>query len=597
MGLTSAMYTGLSGLNTNQYTIDTIGNNVANMNTTGFKASRADFQNQFTQTINAGSPPSETTGGTNPMQIGLGSVLGGVMRLHTQGSIETTGVPTDMAIEGNGFFVLSNTDNKQLFSRDGSFSRDGDNYLVSQDGYRVQGYGIDQDFNITPGILSDINIPIGSMTIASQTDNAQIDGNLDADGTISTQGSVLIGPALVSDAGGTPAATATLLTDLRSATAPGVPLLAAGDTITVTDYAKKGGRDVAESTYTVAAGDTLETLSTWLTGALGLAGDTAPTTVLDDSNPASISRASGWYVSTGQAGEPAAGTFYAVGDHGTDNALTLGPAALQVDHSGTTSTPFTFTQSKAANGASVYTSFVVYDSLGTAVNMDLTAVMESKTNSGTTWRWYGESVDDTGNSGTAQASRFIGQGTISFNTEGQFLQSPGSAVVIHRDDTGASTPLQVELDFNAVTCLSTAANAGAGNPTRSILVMTTQDGFAAGTLQDFGVGTDGTVTGTFSNGLQRTLGQLALANFNNPEGLVAQANNTYALGSNSGLPIITTPLTLGAGRIMAGSLELSNVDLSKEFIGLVTASTGFSASGRVITTSDQLLQELMTLTR
>jgi len=377
------------------------------------------------------------------------------------------------------------------------------------------------------------------------------------------------------------------------------------DEITVTTDAKKGGRDMTEATFTVEATDTLEDYLTWLDGVFGLNDDVAaPGTLLDDSNPATLT-GPGWYVSTGAAGEPSAGSIYVVGNHGVDNALSIGASAITLTSGGSTSIPYSFTESLAADGESIYTSFVVYDSLGAALNVDLTLVMEDRGSDGITWRWYCETADDTGDGRLIGAGpgladppdRFVGQGVIEFDQAGQFVESPSSTMVIERDGTGAEELLSIGLDFQNVTCLSTGASAGTGNPTESVLVMTTQDGFSAGTLRDYSFSSDGTIIGTFTNGLQRTLGQIALANFSNPEGLVAETNSTFALGPNSGVPIITTPLTLGAGRVLSGALELSNVDLSREFIGLVTASTGFSAAGRVITTSDELLRELISITR
>jgi flagellar hook protein FlgE len=127
--------------------------------------------------------------------------------------------------------------------------------------------------------------------------------------------------------------------------------------------------------------------------------------------------------------------------------------------------------------------------------------------------------------------------------------------------------------------------------------MTLQDGFATGTLVDYAIGGDGIITGTFSNGLTQTVGQVVLATFSNPGGLVAQGNNIFLAGANSGDAQITQPLQLGAGKILGGALELSNTDLSREFINMITASTSFSANSRVISTSDQLLQELLLILR
>ena len=129
------------------------------------------------------------------------------------------------------------------------------------------------------------------------------------------------------------------------------------------------------------------------------------------------------------------------------------------------------------------------------------------------------------------------------------------------------------------------------------MTLLSQDGFQAGTLQDFSIGADGVIVGAFTNGLTRNLGQVVIATFRNYEGLVAITDNLYTTGANSGSAMIKKPAELGAGTISAAALELSNVDLSREFINLIVSSTGFSASSRVIQTSDRLLNELMMLTR
>ena len=155
---------------------------------------------------------------------------------------------------------------------------------------------------------------------------------------------------------------------------------------------------------------------------------------------------------------------------------------------------------------------------------------------------------------------------------------------INRTNSGALPTLAFDLDFSHT-------NALAG--TSSQLASTFQNGFPPGTLTTFSIGGDGTIMGSFSNGLTRTVGQVALATFQNNEGLVDLGNNSYSAGPNSGTAIITTPETLSAGKLVAGSLEGSNVDLSSEFVQLISASTAFSASSRVISTSEQLLQALL----
>jgi flagellar hook protein FlgE len=158
------------------------------------------------------------------------------------------------------------------------------------------------------------------------------------------------------------------------------------------------------------------------------------------------------------------------------------------------------------------------------------------------------------------------------------------------EGTGAVTPLTVSLDFSTVTGLAT----GAAEPT---LVMASQNGYPAGTLIDYAIGEDGIITGTFSNAQTQVFGQVALATFANPEGLIGQSDNLFVPGANSGEAVVTTAQTLGAGLIRPGSLEQSNVELAREFIGLISASTGFAASSRVIRTADDLLQELLLLAR
>jgi flagellar hook protein FlgE len=133
--------------------------------------------------------------------------------------------------------------------------------------------------------------------------------------------------------------------------------------------------------------------------------------------------------------------------------------------------------------------------------------------------------------------------------------------------------------------------------TASSLAAVLQDGSPIGTLTTFSVGEEGIITGLFSNGLTRQVGQVALAQFANAEGLVDVGNNLFRVGPNSGEPIVTEAFTFGTGRVLSGALELSNVDLSEEFINMILASTGYSAASRVIQTTDELLDQLLILGR
>lgn len=558
MGLTSALFTGLSGLNSSQFQLDVIGDNIANINTTGFKGSRTLFQTQFARTISAGTKPNGNQGGTNPSQVGLGSTVGSIQRSFTAGSIETTGIPSDLAIEGNGFFVLRTPENESVYTRDGTFSLSADNRLISSDGFFVQGFGVNEDFELIPGAVTDVKIPIGSLTTARATDAAQLDGTLDSTGDVATQGTILQSQIL-HDALNNPITAATLLTDVKNP--GGSPLLVAGNTISINGI-KRGGRDVPAEQFVVGTtGTTVGDFLNWLDETTGI--DTT----------------------AGVAGSPGVGVtvdgrLEIRGNAGTENALSIQSGTLLSN--GTTNVPFAFTESQAANGESATTTFIVYDSLGTPISVNLTMVLEARTTASSTWRFYATAAAD------SDVTFDIGTGTLNFDENGQFVDAPQNGVVIDRVGSGANDPLTIAMDFSRLSGL---------NARDSELVMSFQTGFATGTLIDYSIGQDGIVTGTFTNGLNQIIGQIALATFANPAGLLSRSNNVYFIGPNSGEARITPPLVLGAGKISAGALELSNVDLSREFVNLITSSTAFSAASRVISTSDTLLQELLLLAR
>ncbi|MFA7237462.1 MAG: flagellar hook-basal body complex protein, partial [Phycisphaeraceae bacterium] len=189
MAVTGSFYTALTGLNANSRAIDVVGNNIANVNTPGFKASQALFATQFLENLSAGSPPDgQSTGGTNPLQVGLGTRFAGVQTNFNNGGIRSTGFNTNMAIEGNGFFIVDQGDGR-FYTRDGQFSLNSDNDLATESGAMVQGYGVDQNFNVATGALGNLNIPLGSLTTAEATSEVNLEGNLNASGSISTGGS------------------------------------------------------------------------------------------------------------------------------------------------------------------------------------------------------------------------------------------------------------------------------------------------------------------------------------------------------------------------------------------------------------------------
>src|SRR5271154_1267617 len=147
MGITQALTTALSGLSTSQSEIDVVGNNIANVNTTGYKSSSLDFKTQFLQNFSFGSAPNGNLGGSNPMQVGLGVSAGAISTDFTTGALQATGIDTNLAIQGDGFFIV-NQDGLPVYTRDGSFQLNDQHQLVTSDGQFVQGYGVDANFNL-----------------------------------------------------------------------------------------------------------------------------------------------------------------------------------------------------------------------------------------------------------------------------------------------------------------------------------------------------------------------------------------------------------------------------------------------------------------
>lgn len=578
MASTVAMFTGLSGLTVNSRNLDVIGNNISNANTTAYKSNRMLFSTQFSRNFSIGTQPSANTGGTNPGQIGLGARVAGTQRDFSGGSISPTGDARDLAIEGSGFFIVNNA-GTDMYTRAGAFRLNAENDLSTIEGFRVRGYAVDANFNVNRGTLVDLNIPVGTLTLAEATENVRFSGNLNAGGTVAGAGSIITLNALAASATATVPPTppnlveaGSLLTEIELGSNPGTALYPVGSQIVLTQ-AQKGTKILPDATYTVTATSTLQDLMDFYADALGI--DTAAPANPDGNAP-------------GISLDPTTGVIQIVGNIGTTNDLAIDASDIEVrDSAGALLTrPFTPTKSGSSTGESVRTTFVAYDSLGNPVSVDLTVVLQSKSAQGTTWRYF---VESPSLSGGALA---LGGGTIDFDSFGQ-IQGDGELTVnLDRTGTGAITPMPVTLNFR-----SSAGAVTALTDQTSTIAATFQDGTPLGTLASYAVGNDGIIIGAFTNGLSRVVGQMALATFSNPEGLVDQGNNLYRPGPNSGTPVVSGPLEFSAGRIVGGALELSNVDLSQEFINLILASTGYSAASRVITTVDQLYQQLLVLGR
>lgn len=584
MASTTSLLTALSGLSAHSRNLEVLGNNVANVNTTAYKSSRLEFSTSLLKNLHPGSAPAADTGGVNPYQIGMGVSASGTTRNFSQGSLAVTGDDRDLAIEGEGFFIAQRGD-ERLFTRAGAFRVDQNDNLASVDGSRVMGFMADDNFVIEEGRLDAITIPLGRRAVAEATTTVRFGGNLNTSGDVAARGSViglfatategfrLIADATVAPAEGNRLELQSLLREIEDPELPmsGTTLFSVGQTLEVFG-ARRGGSTLPTASMTIGATTTVADLMAFLRDALSLH-------EVEDANP--DGRVPGVSL------DMLTGRLEVSGHTGTANALEVPSGAIRLRDAGggLSRLPFRSAESQQADGESVRTVYEVYDSLGARLTAGLTLVYEASTNVGTIWRYYADSVDHDGPGGR------LGTGLLAFDTQGRLLTESPIVLAIERTGSGAVSPIAYSVGFGGDQALTATAAQS------SQVVSTFRDGRESGTLEAYAVDGDGTIQGAFSNGLVRPLGRVALALFRNPGGLVSQSGNLFREGANSGPPEILSPRTLNAGDVVSGALEQSNVDLGREFINMILTSTGYSASSRVIRTTDELLQQLLVLGR
>ncbi len=274
-------------------------------------------------------------------------------------------------------------------------------------------------------------------------------------------------------------------------------------------------------------------------------------------------------------------------NNGVDNAVDIDLTSFRItDANGVVSTPnLAFGSAQKAVGQSAVADFVAYDSLGLPIRMRITAVLESRSDTATVYRWFADSADNSTRDG---ASISVGTGLLTFDGNGNYVTASNTTVAVDRLGLPSVSPLEFNIDFSALSGLAAS---------KSSLAASRQDGSPPGKLTSYVIGEDGTIRGVFSNGIARSLGQLRLARFSNPEGLEQRGQNMYAQGINTGLPVLGGPGENGIGTVAAGALELSNTDVGGDLVDLVLASTMYRSNARVITATQQLFDELLNIRR
>ncbi len=833
MSLTSALTTALTGLSGAETQIDVIGNNLANAQTTGFKQSRPIFATQFLQTQSTGSGPTENNGGTNPRQIGLGVTVAEITPDFAQGTVEISSSPSDMAIQGDGFFIVEAAQGERLYTRNGIFKLNSDSELVTSTGQRLMGYGVDEFYTIQATELQPLTIPLGAAAVAQPTSVVSLEGTLTPTGDVADTAQVIetltlgdqsvpepdvsaieADPAPVPDptvapptqaaststaggslsvgtqyeyrfafvdatgtesvaslesdavaaqvgaghnslsltdlpvpAGGPPYSyslinvyrrqvgaaadtpsgqfrlvgeniplggafvddgstnianaaelnTGTLngaytymvtyaqtggqetrpvelpggaitvvngrvqIRNLPTPPTPGVEdnfpqydlvriyrnlrnnpdtfflveSLQPGDSYTdsksdaeisnlsipgnqaldldgprielntrLTDVirrdgneyanvfvegtlelaARKGGRSLATQPFQITSTSTVGDLLAFMEDAVGIQ-------LSDPNNPNPIPSSNNEIL--GETGTLSPGAYLSdgrirlVSNNGVDNAVDISLSSMQITtpEGQIVSPDLSFNMLQEAEGQTAVSDFVVYDTLGIPMNVRVTAVLESRDDSTTTYRWFADSPDNDPTSGSEIS---VGTGLIMFDGEGNLISTTNATVAVSRRNVPSESPLEFELDFSRVSGLAAE---------KSSLAASHQDGFPAGKLDTYTISEDGVIRGVFSNGASRDLGQVLLARFSNPHGLTQRGQTNFAQGVNSGLPVVGAPGSEGIGTLVAGAVELSNTDIGKNLTDLVLAATQYRGNTRVITTAQQLLDELLNIRR
>lgn len=531
-----SLYTGVSGLTNHQVRMDVLSNNIANVNTIGYKANRTVFADTLSQSMAGAAPPTGNRGGVNPMQIGLGVQTAAIDVLFTQGSHQTTNKYTDVAINGNGFFVVSDG-LQQYYTRAGNFGFDLDgNLTMNGSTLKVQGWMADANFNINSAApVSDIVIP-STMSVASViSTTADYFGNLKANDEISKRYSSsvnLVDSLGVEHDGRTTYTKIDDLTWIAHTTVAGATGAVTDDLRLIT-FDSNGNFQSSQS----ITGETVRAPGGAFTAAeLNLDLDFTAPTIGTKLEQGVVFR------------ESAGGEVHVLGVRSTctNNA----PPTWQVEilENGNVLT----TQSYTAPGNLP----TVTLSNGSTYNFAAGSITAGGTNTVTT------TMD--------QAGLTLGSSnTISFN--------PGG---------GATNPQTVTLDFSKLTQYGTAGDLKA-----------TTDGYRAGTMKSQSIDQAGVIVGHFDNGKNFNLGQIAMASFQNQEGLEKVGGTLFRETNNSGTPNIGEAGTSNRGSLSPGKLEMANVDLSEEFTNMIVTQRGFQSNSRVITTSDEMLQELIGLKR
>ncbi|MGL1931447.1 MAG: flagellar hook protein FlgE [Desulfotalea sp.] len=549
MGISSALYTGVSGLNTNGQAMSVIGNNLANTNTTAYKGSRSLFSDLLSATV---------SGSGGPSQVGRGVGLSTIDNLYTQGTFQSTSNSLDLAIEGSSFFVVSpgNADTV-LYTRAGAFNFNEDGFMVNSEGLRLQGVMYDAAGNLAGGDPTDIFLSNEGLVAGQATDTLTLNTNL-------ASNEIVMG--LPFDA--TNAATYSYVEQQT------VAVDAGADSADINVYYRNTAPNIWEVHYSATKTLTGEVSNDVTYGLVEL----DPATGTYTNNPAGtpftglpIGTTLTW---TGAS--PASTTDTVTAVAAANDLTATGNNILYFDYQN----PDTYTYS-----ASVQT----FDSLG---NPQLLTTYYRKSDVNT-WDVYYSAEDSTGatipadpNAAPLTTLFFGPNGTpVDSTATNNELANPPTASTIPIDWNNGSDPTQIQLIFD-----TTQFNSD------SRVISQDQNGYGAGSLTGINMDDKGNVVASYSNGVKTNVAAISLAKFTNTKGLSMEGSNTYEATRASGPPRVGL-MDAELGTIYSYSLEQSNVDMAAEMVNMITVQRGYQANSKIITTVDEMLGELINLKR
>lgn len=614
-----SLFAGVSGLKSHQTRMDVIGNNISNINTVGFKSSRVTFSDMLSQTQTGAASPSANLGGTNPKQIGLGAAVASIDLIFNDGSSQATGKNTDVALSGNGLFVLK-SGNQTYYTRDGAFEFDAQgNYVLPGSGYYVQGWNaVDGSLN-TNAPTTNIIVPAGKTMPATSTSSVEFNGNLNSGSPIITAITYTQGTGTATDVINGGKITNVVFYDSDSNVSGATTLSEADHALITYDKIQSDGTTVSATVRVDADSYSGTTnVSDTYVSSVNVDGVNVISAVLTLSDGTTQKVSSGYY----QLGHsiPLTTSVSLYDSEGGTHAITLlldkkSATAEELEELNSTDTGATYatrfsdttvmaSYQKAVadlnNRWMVYIapavgerdravtySIVEDDGSTTTGYLNREALTNAEFNALSDLEKADYTMVDSDTVTTEGAHYYSRTSYVYFNRDGSLnsAKGAGASLLLRYSGGNGANDTSSSIDFSGLTQYSGSSTA-----------YPTANGNAFGVLQSVAIDSAGIITGTYTNGVRRFEAQIAVAQFVNSSGLTKIGTSLYQESNNSGTANIKTVTNLGL-KVTPSALEMSNVELASELSDMIVTQRGFQSNSKIITVADEMLETLINMKR